>query len=1298
MNIKSNSTSNKRNSRKEEYQNRFYNTLMDQYYRNHKISSNVKNSVILTKNTQNDNETGDSVLMNMWNTLYKKNNYIGENAGYKYSNKTIDFKQKASFKNPVNPRNKVIRIKNQKISGIKRKILEVENNNYDMGYNNNTYNNSYNISYKKDTYDSYKNKYKNRNIINDNDNLNNDEPFFLNDKYISNSFVINLEEKFKNTNNNKGNESNSRQLDKDLPSSLNNTQKYINSKFGNDESNSNSNSKNNSNKKYLQVEFPKEVNAFKLREKNVAIRGEKINMAKNAKNTINYHKIKNVKYALNSSHNHIKNNTIKLNTFKIMNARKQSNKINKNNISSNQTFENSLNNIELKNTRAKPVKPLFPIRYFFVNKKEIIDSINNDSNKNSRNNIQNNSKIFNKMPKSIDNFNKSENSFFKKTTQPSEIESCVISFRNSKKVIKIENVKSKLNYSQNNENDSDLIKKKIAFDKNENHAKRRIIINDNKGNNLNKTTYNLYKKPSLSLNHNIYNENNRNNDKKGLDDYYYQSYFSTYNKIKDKNNKNNNNINNNSTNINDLFYKRQYLGNVHKEAKSNNNKSFNIQNKNVFIKKTISSSVTMNNNRTGKNSPIYAKKIPQSYNKIQTPNNNNNNIFDSNPSSNNSQINKNRNKKNLVYTRVSNTNLNPTYKLFNSQIINIKNNIFNNNNYYNNELMNNENEPLEKENQIEINNVKRKANKSDIINTTIANDFNHYQKYYNFFSNFSKEEPNIFENIPTEEILKRNIMPLCYYTKNYIKLYKIPKVSESYFSKMHILNSNNKEMKKRDKNLSDNQNSNKNKTQNKKVINQNKNINIKTRNKIINVENFTKSYKEELNSIDNKKEYDTRTYRNEIINIDNNIDKIEVSRKRNKSKSVKESNDDIYNIKKINPKEKKAEEKDNNINKLETMINKINNINNNNNDILNKKNDPKINDKKALKISSKRKYRNNYLRKQRSSSHKMKDKQFNKNNNKNKDIKNNNNINNDLNTINNNIVKIKVSLPNSEARRKKYKINIVKRVKVRYKKSENDFSEEKILINSINNEINEENNLKRKRNKTIMQKNNRKEIDKDKDNKILSIIKEDLENYISFSLKNQQSNTFPNSNNYNFSIIEQLLIKEKIDLSDLIEYYLKIGLETLDSKDKIIIANNYIQNIVENYKRTYINKNNFVKTHEDILELLIDIAININKKRIKNITNIENKYLFDIVGALFYSLLINELFFVSDLNKFINCEEQVLINIAKIVRFIIIYANDENMKNNYFETFKNCKLFFNNPIYFKYVTKYLKLINSKSND
>mgnify|MGYP006873018870 CR=1 FL=1 len=1266
MNIKSNSSSNKRNSRKEEYQNRFYNTLMDQYYRNHNISSNVKNSVILTKHTQNDNEKGDSVLMNMWNTIYKKNispgnkmakkDSKGDNSAYNYSNKTIDLRSKVSFQNPVIPRSNVIKIKNQKISHIKRRILESGNNNYEIRYANNTYN-SYNISYNKGNYDSYKNKYKNRNFNKDNDNLNNDEPFFLNDKHISNSFVVNLEEKFKNSNNNKGNESNSKLLDKDLPSSLNNTQKYFNQKYGNDESNS----KSNSNKKYLNMEYPKEVNAFRLRDKNVTFEVDKISIAKNA---LNYNKIKNVNYDINSSYNNsINNNNIKLNTFKIMNARRQNNR---NNISSNLTFENSFNNIEFKNTRAKPVRPVFPIRYFYVNQDEVLDHVNNESNKNSKNN----SKIFKKIPTSIENFNQADNSN-KKSEQPSEIESCVISFRNAKKAIKIKNMKPKLNYSQNES--SNYIKKKIDLDKNESNVKRRIVINDNKGNELNNTTYKLYKKPSLALKQNIYNENNQNNQnngKKVIDDYYSQSYFNTYNKIGDSNKNNNNN--------NDIFNKRQYLGNMHKGNKNPNNKSFSIQNKNVFIKKTISPAVTLNNNRTSNNSPIYAKKIPQSLSKIHGYN-----------STNNSNI-KNRNKKNRIYNRVSNTNVNPTYKLFNSQIINIKNNIFNNNNYYNNELINNnENDPLEKENQIEATKGHLKNNKSDIINSTIANDFNHYKKYYKFYSEFSKEEPNIFENISPEEIMKMNIAPLCYCTKNYIKLYKVPKISESYCSKIHLLNSNKEKNKTNNNNLSYNQNSNKSKI----IINQYQNINIGTRNgKNIKIENVTISYREELNNKDYKREYDTRTYRNEIVNIDNNIDMIKINRKRSNSKTLKEPRNDIFNIKKINPKEKKIEENEKNMNKFEMMIN---NINKSNRQILNKTNEQKIDDKNDLKMSSKSKYRNNFLRKQRSSSHKMKDKKFNKNNDKIKDKNNNNNVNSDLNNINNNIVKIKVNLPNSEARRKKYKINIVKRVKVKTKKSVKDFSEEKILINSINNEINEENNLRRKRNKTIMHTNNKKEIDKD--NKILSIIKEDLENYISFYVKNQKNNTLTISNNYNFSIIEQLLIKEKIDLSDLIEYYLKIGLEILDSKDKILIANEYIQNIVENYKRTYINKSNFVKIHENILELLIDIVIDINKKRIKDITNIENKNLFDIIGALFYSLLINELFFVSDLNKFINCEEQVLINIAKIVRFIIIYSY-EKMKNYYFETFKNCKLFFNNPIYFKYVTKYLKLINSKYNN
>ena len=270
-------------------------------------------------------------------------------------------------------------------------------------------------------------------------------------------------------------------------------------------------------------------------------------------------------------------------------------------------------------------------------------------------------------------------------------------------------------------------------------------------------------------------------------------------------------------------------------------------------------------------------------------------------------------------------------------------------------------------------------------------------------------------------------------------------------------------------------------------------------------------------------------------------------------------------------------------------------------------------------------------------------------------------------------------MPNSESRRKKYKINIVKRLKIKYKKNFGNFSEEKILINNCNNDINEE--IIIKRNDSI--KKSKEEIEKDR--KIILIMKEGLENYILFSLKNNKNKNMIIIN-YNYTVIGQLLIKEKIDLSYIIKYYLKISFEIIDSKDKIIIANDYINNIIEKYKRTYLNKNNFIQIHEDILDILVNIITDENKKN-------ENKYKFDIVGALFYSLLINELFFVSDLNMFINCEKQIYINIAKIVRYIIIYSNDDKFKTKYFEIFKNSKLFFNNPIYFKYITKYLKFLN-----
>ena len=122
----------------------------------------------------------------------------------------------------------------------------------------------------------------------------------------------------------------------------------------------------------------------------------------------------------------------------------------------------------------------------------------------------------------------------------------------------------------------------------------------------------------------------------------------------------------------------------------------------------------------------------------------------------------------------------------------------------------------------------------------------------------------------------------------------------------------------------------------------------------------------------------------------------------------------------------------------------------------------------------------------------------------------------------------------------------------------------------------------------------------------------------------------------------------------------------------------------------YLTKDNFIKVHDMIIELLDDI---INNNYAKN--DNKNKYIYDITGALFYCLLTHELFFVSDLNNFVSLNEYGYIKMAKIIRNIIIYSNDDNFKKEYSEVFKKCKMFFNNPLYFKYVTKYLKLNNKK---
>ena len=76
------------------------------------------------------------------------------------------------------------------------------------------------------------------------------------------------------------------------------------------------------------------------------------------------------------------------------------------------------------------------------------------------------------------------------------------------------------------------------------------------------------------------------------------------------------------------------------------------------------------------------------------------------------------------------------------------------------------------------------------------------------------------------------------------------------------------------------------------------------------------------------------------------------------------------------------------------------------------------------------------------------------------------------------------------------------------------------------------------------------------------------------------------------------------------------------------------------------------------------------------------------------------MFYEEDLNYFENEEQTIIIEIAKVIKVIIFLLSDnKKIASECYNKFKNTKLFNKNPIFFNYVTKYLKsilIINNES--
>ena len=102
--------------------------------------------------------------------------------------------------------------------------------------------------------------------------------------------------------------------------------------------------------------------------------------------------------------------------------------------------------------------------------------------------------------------------------------------------------------------------------------------------------------------------------------------------------------------------------------------------------------------------------------------------------------------------------------------------------------------------------------------------------------------------------------------------------------------------------------------------------------------------------------------------------------------------------------------------------------------------------------------------------------------------------------------------------------------------------------------------------------------------------------------------------------------------------------------------------------------------HSKKIELFLDIY---------NIS-INNSNLYEIMGYLLFLLLENnyKLFYIKDLNIFLNKDMNKQINIAKVVKYTIISFNNKSKK--YFNIFKKTTLFKEGNIFNNYIAYLLK--------
>ena len=187
----------------------------------------------------------------------------------------------------------------------------------------------------------------------------------------------------------------------------------------------------------------------------------------------------------------------------------------------------------------------------------------------------------------------------------------------------------------------------------------------------------------------------------------------------------------------------------------------------------------------------------------------------------------------------------------------------------------------------------------------------------------------------------------------------------------------------------------------------------------------------------------------------------------------------------------------------------------------------------------------------------------------------------------------------------------------------------------------------------------------------MEIVRKDIEKFLSDSNINVIKYDLFKEINKKYN--EELNVKKSFDIWEIFYDYVEVCIDIINSEDKIYLVNEYIQNIINNFTLDLPNE-----SWEMLHYKLISLYLNINEICSDNI------FMYQIMGNLLFMLIKNKLFFIKDLNNFLNKENEIIINIAKVVKYTIIYADKDAKK--FHNDFKQTKLFIGNENFYNIVT------------